>query len=360
MIQHKPVDCFQLKKSSRAKQSVRVGLLLPENKPRLDFDDLSKSGHKRCARKAGTQREEEIRKKSSKERTVRVSREKPSPERSPETLNSKNPSNQRGLSRSTIARVTGTAPERPKQTNATASIPTPESPTQKRARRASPSEKNSLLGPALRVLNIRRQRFPKNVSRVTKATGRRRSPLVPCTPASDMNIFCGPGLVRTQFILDYLEEVKGNPSIVKLELEDLFERSTDAETIAHALRELILSDDRPWESIQFADDIQTADILALRQWQNQKKLFLKYTGTVFRQKLIPVHFKTKVAVPDTTDKKEAVAVLVAMQEDKSITTVKFSAKESDPVVLQALVDLFQCDDRKWEDVRLNLSGRFYW
>jgi len=175
-----------------------------------------------------------------------------------------------------------------------------------------------------------------------------------------MNIFCGPGLVRTQFILDYLEEVKGNPSIVKLELEDLFERSTDAETIAHALRELILSDDRPWESIQFADDIQTADILALRQWQNQKKLFLKYTGTVFRQKLIPVHFKTKVTVPDTTGKKEAVALLVAMQEDKSITTVKFSAKESDPVVLQALVDLFQCDDRKWEDVRLNLSGRFYW
>ena len=80
---------------------------------------------------------------------------------------------------------------------------------------------------------------------------------------------------------------------------------------------------------------------------------------VFKQKLVPVQFQTKVTVPDTTNKTEALALVRAMQEDKSITAVRIVGKESDPVVSQALADLFQSDDREWEeDVMMSESGRF--
>ncbi|CAB9520721.1 expressed unknown protein [Seminavis robusta] len=232
----------------------------------------------------------------------------------------------------------------------------------KSTRRGSFSSSVSVLGPTLKAMNIKKRKFPKNVPRTNRGLmGRRKVTTTDALANTDMmNILGSDGLVSTDFILDRLDEVQRHPGIVKLELEDFLGRSRDARIIAVALRHLMLCDDRPWESVRFVDDMRASNVATLKQWQVQKKLFLRNLGTVFQERLVPVQYQTKVSLPDTLGKVDSVALLKFMQKEKSITTLTFSAKESDPVVLQALVDLFQCDNRAWQDVTLNLSGKFYW
>ena len=72
-----------------------------------------------------------------------------------------------------------------------------------------------------------------------------------------MNIFAS-GMISIDFILDRLLEVKSNPKIVQLEIEDLIVRENDgtnACTLLPTVEDLLLAGDREWKSVTFLDCI---------------------------------------------------------------------------------------------------------
>ncbi|CAB9525944.1 hypothetical protein SEMRO_1753_G295390.1 [Seminavis robusta] len=223
-----------------------------------------------------------------------------------------------------------------------------------------------LLDP-VKALNI--QMFPQNVPRNTKGAPRANQGLLAKhlmatyptrSLTKEMNILGSEGLVSTQFILNSIAKVQQNQDIVKLELEDWLGRSKHAQRIAIALRELMMHDHRPWESIRFVDYVHASDVDTFQQWVDQKNLFQSCLGSIFLEKLVPVHFDCIVTLPASTGKEDSVTLLNLMQQEPSVTKLVFASNQSDPVMLKALVDLFQCDNRSWKDVTLHLSGQFAW
>jgi len=209
MIQDKELDSSVQRKSRSGGRKARRTAL--SGKGDLDLDVSNKIGatNKNDIRKTKSDREKRTSQGSNHPNAART---KSCPEKPAETAkrNSNNIQSVGPKTRSPKhARAASIPPpgdNSPKQRNSAA----PESPQKKKSRvEKTPADK--LLGAAFNMLNIRKI-FPRNEPRDTKTTrsrksggkGRRKSP-----PVSEMNIICCPGMVRTQFILDNLEEVKG-------------------------------------------------------------------------------------------------------------------------------------------------------
>ena len=187
-----------------------------------------------------------------------------------------------------------------------------------------------------------------------------------------MNVFCSD-MVSTDFVLSQIAEAKANCEIVELEFEDLLERCT-AE-IARAIRDLLDVDDgRPWRFISFVDEVSILEgPSSYRTWRQCKKKFIKRLGNVCAVKLIPVKFSTKLVISDNAfdaadstygskeDNDESfeddmVHLLRQLQTDKTVTTLHLSTSQSSPRIVEGLKHLFECDNRRWKTVQLQLSG----
>ena len=180
-------------------------------------------------------------------------------------------------------------------------------------------------------------------------------------------------MVGTDYILSQIQEAKENPEIVRLELEDLLERC--ATEIALAVKDLLVCDDRPWEGVHFIDEVHMDGLSSYRPWMQRKDQFFRLLGNVCTLKLIPMTFTTKLIIEDAgmlaaNDENEddctmsvpeyeegLVDLLREIQADTSVKVLKLSTTHSSYAVIKELTHLFQCDDRKWESVQLQLSGK---
>ncbi|CAB9507620.1 expressed unknown protein [Seminavis robusta] len=193
--------------------------------------------------------------------------------------------------------------------------------------------------------------------------------------AKEMNIFCSE-LVGTDYILAQIQEAKENPEIVRLELEDLLERCTGE--LSTAIKDLLEHDDRPWEQVSFVNEVRMDEHSSYRPWLQRKNHFFRHLGTVCTRKLIPMTCSTKLIIEDASvyaadddkdddeddsivsvpdDDECLVQLLCDVQKDTSVTRLTLSSSHSTPALVDALANLFQCDDRKWESVQLKLSGQ---
>lgn len=169
------------------------------------------------------------------------------------------------------------------------------------------------------------------------------------------NIF-GSDLVSTQKIIEDINELKELSQVIRLELEDFFmaERD-DPDAIPLALKELLECDDRPWEAVQFLDDIMDASIY--EEFRDRKKQFLRTMAGVCEARLIPVTYKAKITLSSgSLDMDEMVDMLFYLRSDKCVTELTLKSEQVDEGIIRALVELFKADKRKWKSVTLQLSG----
>jgi hypothetical protein len=183
-------------------------------------------------------------------------------------------------------------------------------------------------------------------------------------PVKEMNIF-GAEMISTEFILGELEEVKNNPDIVRLEFEDILDRCKS--DLARAIKDVLNHDDRPWERVRFVDEVIMDGTRTYRSWLQKKRSFLRHVGNVCTLKLIPVTFSTKLTINSngyagneddsiTMTPDDVVSLLQDAQKDKSVTSLDLTTTQTTEDIVRALTALFECDDRKWASVHLQMTG----
>jgi hypothetical protein len=170
-----------------------------------------------------------------------------------------------------------------------------------------------------------------------------------------MNIF-GNDLVSTERIMEDIAKAKTEQEYIRLELEDFFMADReDYETLPLALKDLVEGDDRPWEGVDFVDDI--LDGSSFHDFKERKKFFMKTFAGVCEARLIPCSFKAKITISnDTLDMEEMVELLFFLRSEKSVTELTLKSDEVDESIIRGLTELFKSDRRKWSQVTLQLSG----
>jgi hypothetical protein len=176
-------------------------------------------------------------------------------------------------------------------------------------------------------------------------------------------------MVSTDFILSQLQEAKDNSDIVKLEFEDLQERCT-AE-IASAIQDLLTCDARPWEDVHFVDEVTIDGTMGCFPSLNWKNSSVRDLRTVCKLKFIPISFYTKLNITDTTQHpcpeaqanvapsltpNDTVATLRHVRKYKSVMFLNLKTSDITVTIIQELISLLQYDNRKWESIKLQLSG----
>lgn len=169
------------------------------------------------------------------------------------------------------------------------------------------------------------------------------------------NIF-GSDMVSMQQVLKDIATCKENSKVTRLELEDFFmaERE-DPDAIPLALKDLLETSDRPWESVRFMDDIMDASIY--EEFRERRKHFLRTLAGVCESKLIPVIFKAKITLSSgSLSMEEMCDVLFYLRTDKAVVEMTIKSEQVDEGIIRALVEVFKADKRKWKSVSLQLSG----
>ncbi|CAB9507619.1 expressed unknown protein [Seminavis robusta] len=170
-----------------------------------------------------------------------------------------------------------------------------------------------------------------------------------------MNIF-GSDIVSTEKVLEDIEKTMEAPELVRLELEDMFMADReDPEAIPLALKELLEQDDRPWECVEFMDDIMDGSMFI--DFRERKKHFMKVFAGVCEARLIPCTYKAKITLSSgSLDMDQMVELLFYLRSERSVNELTIKSEEVDEGIIRALTDLFKADKRKWNSVTLQLSG----
>jgi hypothetical protein len=170
-----------------------------------------------------------------------------------------------------------------------------------------------------------------------------------------MNIF-GNDLVSTEKIMEDIVKARTEQEFIRLELEDFFMADReDNETIPLALKDLVEGDDRPWEGVDFVDDIMDGSLF--HDFRERKKNFMKTFAGVCEARLIPCSFKAKIMISnDSLDMEQMVELLFFLRSEKSVTELTLKSDEVDESIIRSLTELFKSDRRKWSQVTLHLSG----
>eukprot|EP00797_Seminavis_robusta_P036082 Sro90_g047190.2 (366) ;mRNA; f:5351-6448 len=174
----------------------------------------------------------------------------------------------------------------------------------------------------------------------------RTSSLKPPPPTS-LNIF-GSDIVSTDFILSQLDELEQNTDIVQVEMEDCLVTQR-ALAIPLRLKEVLQGEIRPWETIQFVDELLDG-VSQYKDFKRSRKHFHKALGGVCAQKVIPVSYKVKVHVreEDNADDADMVDLLQQFQKDVTVTTLHVNTTKASLALIQSLTALLQCDERVWD------------
>ena len=179
--------------------------------------------------------------------------------------------------------------------------------------------------------------------------------------STELNIF-GSDIVSTDFILAQLREAKENADIVKVEFEDLLEHCTIE--IVSAIQELLICDDRPWESVHFVDEIIVDSKSICRSKLQRKCSFTRNLKTICKLKLIPLTFCTKLTLSSThiNQGEESLTpanmarLLRRAQIYKNVTVLHVITHDVTLAIVKELTSLFCCDNRNWKSVHHELSG----
>jgi len=172
---------------------------------------------------------------------------------------------------------------------------------------------------------------------------------------NSLNIF-GSDIVSASAIIEDIQKAADNQCICRLELEDFFMAEREnPEEIALALKELLENDNRPWECVQFMDDIMDGAIY--NEFADRRKRFLRAMHGVFDARLIPVSYRAKITLSSgSLNMDQMVELLFYLQGDKSVTDLTLKSEQVDESIIRALTKLFTADKRKWHSVTLQLSG----
>lgn len=203
--------------------------------------------------------------------------------------------------------------------------------------------------------------FSSNLSQMLPGrsqSGRRHSSGLATIDNDELNVFAS-NMVSKESILQHIDDAIENQNVVKIEFEDLMERrSTEIIEIAEAINVLLLADSRPWECLRFVNDILVASPRTYKKYYSHKRQFWRALGTVCKDKVIPVQFEAKVTLisESVEDSIQVERVLKDMQRDKSVTTLHVNTKHTTQSIIEDLTELFECDDREWSSVTLDLSG----
>ena len=156
--------------------------------------------------------------------------------------------------------------------------------------------------------------------------------------AGPLNIFAS-GMISVDFVLDRLQVVKRNPTIVEVEIEDLLVREHEQEheqntnngcakdsQLLTAVKDLLLAGDREWKSVAFVDCI-SADQFGL--WQDlNRKIMSDFqqsasSSSFFISGQAAFSFQAKVHVPEDTSLKSLYTLLRAIKLHAGVCRVVF-------------------------------------
>lgn len=186
------------------------------------------------------------------------------------------------------------------------------------------------------------------------------------TPESELNLFGDSDLITTNFLLSQIDHAKKHKEICRLELEDVLDRrcdendpEDDGSAIPLALRELFLQDDREWESVHFANDIND-ELTGYKPFMERRQKFWNHLDDVLEDKGIPYSIETRVNVnivssPSTSETIHMLELLLDLQSDPTVTVLNIIFNHVTQSLIHSVTHLMRCDDRKWERVILKFS-----
>ncbi|CAB9526029.1 expressed unknown protein [Seminavis robusta] len=190
-------------------------------------------------------------------------------------------------------------------------------------------------------------RFPSFTSRRQSKSNR---------PAEEMNVFCSD-IVSKEYVLETLKEVRHNPDILKLEIEDLL-IAKNHNAFLPVVKAILLRDERKWKHLRFIDTIEATDIL---WWQGMKHILMREYETTIEDKSKYeglVSFQANVQVMPGATKLSIRSLLKSIQNDKDLQTIGFSGGlfgYSDEALPNALKRLFDDTDKLTESIVINIK-----
>ena len=97
----------------------------------------------------------------------------------------------------------------------------------------------------------------------------------------EMNVFASD-IVSKEYILDRLKDVKHDPRIVKLEIEDLL-IARNHNSFLPVVKALWTASERPWKYLRFLDTIPLSDFA---WWQGMKQMLMREYECTIRDKAV--------------------------------------------------------------------------
>lgn len=136
-----------------------------------------------------------------------------------------------------------------------------------------------------------------------------------------LNIF-GSDIVSGEFIMDQVQRVKHNTTIVKLEIEDLLIASIHHSFLS-VFKALIVCDQRKWKYVRFVDSFERNEYA---WWESLKNMHMReYESSVDELELYAgiVSFHANVQVGEGTSKRDLIKLFKSIYKDKDVRNVTF-------------------------------------
>ena len=176
------------------------------------------------------------------------------------------------------------------------------------------------------------------------------------------NIFCSD-IVSKDFIAEKLKEVKKDPRIVKVEIEDLLVARVH-HSFLPAVKNLLLSEKHEWKYLRFIDSIREEDY---SWWEGMKFLVMREyeTTIVDHSKFVSqVTFQANVEAASGTNRDALVCLLKTILKDHDLQEISFAgslfgvSNEKIPESLDGLFDEADClTDRLMVNVQCGWSKK---
>lgn len=137
---------------------------------------------------------------------------------------------------------------------------------------------------------------------------------------NELNIFCSDALVSTAFCLSRMELAQKNPSIVKLELEDMIDRKD--QTLFLEVMDVMIADRRPWKWIRFTDHLYTEE--RYDRYLGFKQQLWRLVEDQAIKRHIPVQFQAIMEIARGSTTEYVVNFLRRLNDSADLKSVEFA------------------------------------
>lgn len=167
------------------------------------------------------------------------------------------------------------------------------------------------------------------------------------------NIFASD-MVSTDFILTRVSEIRTDPSVVRLEVEDLNVNS-HREKLMPVFKGLLMAGDRQWQSVMFRDSV---DADGFKEWLGLKRDAMADFAETFTLDNDTITFQAKLEVRAETSLKAFVGLLKVIKRQRGICDLELGGVlfgyEGDPLKT-VLADNINEDNKLTGLIQVNVS-----